>query len=109
MWGPIPLLEPLQGRFNRRFDIFGSHNMVETRVAQRFRVRKPATVEHWGLKVGCTVCDISITGAALEFAEPIRALRIPDKFKLVIPEDALNLLCRVVWRRDYRMGVTFED
>jgi hypothetical protein len=83
--------------------------MVETRVAPRFRVRKPASVEHWGLKVGCTVCDISITGAALEFPEPIRTLRIPDRFTLVIPEDALNLFCRVVWRRDYRMGITFED
>jgi PilZ domain-containing protein len=83
-------------------------NMVETRVAPRFRVRKPATVEHWGLKFGCTVCDISITGAALEFSDLIRTLSIPDKFNLIITEDALKLPCRVVWRREYRMGVAFD-
>ncbi|WP_084292908.1 PilZ domain-containing protein [Bradyrhizobium sp. WSM3983] len=82
--------------------------MVETRVAPRFRVRKPAILEHWGAKFPCTVRDISTTGAALEFSSLIRSLGIPTKFNLVIPEDSLRLPCHVVWQREYRMGVTFD-
>ncbi|MGY8662563.1 PilZ domain-containing protein [Bradyrhizobium sp. UFLA05-109] len=83
--------------------------MVETRVAPRFRVRKPATVERWGSKFACTIRDISITGAAIEFSDLIRSLHIPDKFNLIIPEDGLELSCHVVWRKEYRMGVAFDQ
>ena len=82
--------------------------MVETRVAPRFRVKKPATAEYRGLKIACTVCDISITGAALQFFDPVRSLGIPKKFNLVIPEDSLHLSCHVVWQREYRVGIAFD-
>jgi hypothetical protein len=66
---------------------------------------KAAKIDYGGDKSPCVVRDISSTGAALEFADLIR---IPDEFTLIMPDDKLKLSCRVVWRRDYRVGVRFE-
>jgi hypothetical protein len=79
--------------------------MVETRVAHRYRVAKPAQIEYGGDKIACTVRDLSITGAALEVSDPTG---IPSKFILVVPEDGLRLPCRVVRRTDFRIGVAFD-
>jgi PilZ domain len=79
--------------------------MVETRAAPRYRVAKLAQIEYGGDKIACTVRDLSITGAALEISDPAR---IPAKFTLVVPEDGLKLLCRVVRRTDFRIGVAFD-
>lgn len=79
--------------------------MVETRIAPRFRVVKPAKIEYGGDKFPCTIRDLSTTGAALELSGQIR---IPERFNLIVPEDGLILACRLVWRRDFRIGVTFE-
>lgn len=84
---------------------FGGESMVETRIAPRFRVAKPASIKYDREKIDCVVRDLSATGSALEVAN---AGAIPVKFTLVIPEDGLSLPCRVVWRRDFRLGVTFE-
>ena len=79
--------------------------MVETRAAPRVRVMKPAKIEYGGDKYLCTVRDISTTGAALDFPDLIR---IPNEFTLILPADGLRLLCRVVWRGAYRVGVAFD-
>jgi hypothetical protein len=79
--------------------------MVETRIAPRYRVMKPAQIEYGGVKIPCTVRDLSITGAALEVSHPTG---IPEKFTLVVPEDGLKLPCHVVRRTDFRIGVAFE-
>jgi hypothetical protein len=79
--------------------------MVETRVAPRFRVTKPAKIDHGGDKIDCVVRDISATGAAIEISDVVR---IPDYFVLSIPEDRLKLSCHVVWRTQYRIGVAFD-
>ena len=80
--------------------------MVETRIAPRYRVSKPAQIEYGGDKTPCTIRDLSITGAALELSD-LRAT-VPQAFTLIIPEDKLKLPCRVVWRKAFRMGVTFD-
>ena len=85
--------------------------MVETRIATRHRVKKPAIIEHgWHGRDQhpCTVRDISSTGAALEFADPVVLHQLPEKITLVIPEDELRVSCRVVWQRNYRLGVAFD-
>jgi hypothetical protein len=82
--------------------------MIETRVAPRYRMMKRATIVCGGHKYPCTVRDISRTGAALDFADPIRVTHIPGTFTLVLPEGQLKLSCRVVWHGDYRMGVAFN-
>ena len=82
--------------------------MIEDRVAPRYRVNKPATIDYGGDKYSCTVRDISSTGAALEFSDLVSLILRAKAFTLLIPEDGLRLSCRVVWQRDYRMGVTFK-
>jgi PilZ domain-containing protein len=79
--------------------------MVETRAAPRFRVAKPARIEHGGEKVPCTLRDLSLTGACLELYDPAR---IPANFTLVVPEDGLKVSCRIVRRTDFRIGVAFD-
>jgi hypothetical protein len=66
---------------------------------------KPAKIDYGGDKYPCTVRDISTTGAALEFSDLIR---VPDNFTLIMPGDGLKLPCKVVWRREYRVGVAFD-
>jgi len=80
--------------------------MVETRIAPRFRVSKPAQIEYGGDKTPCTIRDLSVTGAALELSD--RSATIPPTFTLIVPDDKLKLPCRVVWRTAFRMGVTFD-
>ena len=81
--------------------------MVETRIAPRHRVRKSAEIDYGGDKIPCMIHDISMTGAALEFAYSTKT--IPAAFALLVPEDHLKLLCRVVWRNDFRVGVAFQE
>ncbi len=83
--------------------------MVETRIAPRHRVMKRASVVYGGDKYACTVRDISSTGAALEFPDPVHRcfVRMPETVTLVLPDDGLRLACRVVWHRNYRIGVAF--
>jgi hypothetical protein len=82
--------------------------MVDTRAAPRIRVNKQAMVYYGGDRYPCRLRDISTTGAALEFSEVINLVRKAKEFTLVLPEDGLTLPCRVVWQRDYRMGVAFD-
>jgi hypothetical protein len=79
--------------------------MVETRAAPRFRVTKPARIEHGGEKVTCMLRDLWLTGASLEVTDPAG---IPANFTLVVPEDGLKVSCRIVRRKDFRIGVAFE-
>jgi hypothetical protein len=82
--------------------------MVETRIAARYQINKPAVAEYGGDKYPCTVRDLSSTGAAVEFAEPVGAIPIKRAFTLIMRDDRLKLPCRIVWQRGYRMGVAFE-
>jgi hypothetical protein len=79
--------------------------MVEGRSAPRYRVKKPAWIEHGGDKITCTVRDLSLTGASLEVSDP---RSVPENFTLVVPEDGLRMACRLVRRTEFRMGVEFE-
>jgi hypothetical protein len=81
--------------------------MVETRIARRFKVDKRAIAEYGGDKYPCTVRDISTTGAAIEFPDPVNVLPFAKAFNLIIKDDGLKLACRIVWKRGYQMGVTF--
>jgi hypothetical protein len=82
--------------------------MVETRTAPRYRLDKPAIAEYDGDKYSCTARDLSTTGAAIEFPEPVSVIPIAQAFTLIMRDDGLRLACRIVWKRDYRMGVTFD-
>jgi PilZ domain len=79
--------------------------MVETRRAQRHRVLKAGTIDFGGGAIDCTLRNLSATGAALEISSQIG---IPEKFTLVVAGDGLRLPCHVIWRKGYRIGVTFD-
>ena len=77
----------------------------EHRIAPRRRVLKAGSISFGGGAFDCTVRNISDTGAALEVVTP---LFIPEKFTLIVPSDGLSRPCRVVWRKERRIGVTFD-
>jgi hypothetical protein len=79
--------------------------MTETRVAPRLRVLKAGHISFGGAAIDCTVRNLSRTGAALEVASPVG---VPDTFTLVITGDSLTLHCRVVWRKQFRIGILFD-
>jgi hypothetical protein len=81
------------------------HNdpMDEHRIANRQRVLKAGKIEFGGGAIDCTVRNISATGAALDVTSP---LGIPAQFTLVT--EGNHLPCRIVWRKEKRIGVTFD-
>jgi hypothetical protein len=77
----------------------------EHRIAPRRRVLKAGSISFGGGVIDCTVRNISETGAALEVVTP---LFIPDQFTLIVQSDGLSRPCHVVWRKERRIGVTFD-
>ncbi|TFV70089.1 PilZ domain-containing protein [Bradyrhizobium frederickii] len=78
--------------------------MDERRNKARHRVLKAGTIEFGGGAIDCTVRNLSDTGAALDVTSP---LGIPEHFTLFVPADATHHACRVVWRKEKRIGVRF--
>jgi hypothetical protein len=78
---------------------------LETRIAPRHRVSKAGTIEFVGGAINCVVRNLSLTGAAIEVSDPPG---IPESFILVMTDDGLRLLCHIVWRTQYRIGVAFD-
>jgi hypothetical protein len=76
-------------------------SMDEHRIAARHRILKAGTIEFGGGAIDCTVRNISATGAALDIASP---LGIPT-----LVTDGNHLPCRIVWRKEKRIGVTFDQ
>jgi hypothetical protein len=66
---------------------------------------KAGTISFGGGAIDCTIRNISETGAALDVVTP---LFIPDRFTLVVQTAQLKRPCRIVWRKERRMGVAFE-
>ena len=79
--------------------------MTENRKAYRRRVLKSATIEFESGAYSCAVRNLSGTGAALDVPY---ALGVPDEFKLRMGADQVSWDCRVIWRKDNRLGVAFD-
>jgi hypothetical protein len=75
----------------------------ENRDSRRHRVLKGGHILFGGGSIDCTVRNLSDTGAALDVTSPVG---IPTEFTLVT--DDSQRPCRVVWRKEKRIGVTFE-
>lgn len=54
--------------------------------------------------ISCTVRNLSATGASLEVESPIG---IPDS--IVLESEGGGRRCRVIWRKEKRIGVRFTD
>ena len=81
--------------------------MEEHRKAARHRTYKAAHIAFVGhaTTIDCVVRNLSDTGATLEVASPIG---IPDAFDLVFKGDDAARRCRVIWRKETRVGVEFR-
>jgi len=74
----------------------------EHRITPRHRVLKGGHIQFGGGSIDCTVRNLSETGAALDVTSP---LGIPAEFMLVA--EGIQRQCRVIWRKEKRIGVTF--
>ena len=80
-------------------------SVSEKRIAPRHRVLKAGTIEFGGGAIDCTVRNLSDTGSALSVESPVG---IPTEFSLIVISDQVNRMCRVVWRKDNRIGIRFS-
>lgn len=71
----------------------------------RQRVLKSGTISFAGGAIDCVMRNVSEGGAALDVESPVG---IPDRFDLVMKAETLVRKCWVVWRKDKRIGVSFE-
>jgi hypothetical protein len=77
----------------------------EHRTTLRRRLLKTGRITFGGGAIDCTVRNLSEAGAALDVTTPVG---IPDRFTLLIEADHRHLPCRVIWRKEKRIGVHFE-
>jgi PilZ domain len=78
--------------------------MSESRSTQRNRIFKGGAIEFDGAIIDCTIRNVSATGAALDVESPVG---IPEQFTLFVNADQTQRRCRIVWRKDKRIGVRF--
>ena len=80
---------------------------TEKRRAKRQSLYLPATISVGADQgLACSVHDVSETGARIETARPEA---VPDRFTLLLtPHGFPRRECRVVWRREGLLGVTFD-
>lgn len=80
--------------------------MEERRRYPRITINEPGkiTIPPSPIAIDCMVLDFSPKGARLEVAV---GLEFPDRFNLRLEGDGITRGCRVVWRRENRLGVEF--
>ena len=66
---------------------------------------EPGTIEFHGRTVSCLVRSLSRQGASLDV---ISAGIIPDRFTLALPLEDVSYTCRLLWRREMEIGVSFQ-
>jgi hypothetical protein len=76
------------------------------RIAPRRRILKAGSIQlGGGGTIDCIVRNLSKTGAALDVVSP---LFIPTRFTLVIQTEQLERPCRIIWRKERRIGIAFD-
>jgi PilZ domain len=78
---------------------------MDRRSAVRHQVLKAGKIEFDGGAVICVAHNMSDNGAMLDVVDPIG---VPEHFILFLRADGHRMPCRVVWRKEKRIGVTFE-
>ena len=79
--------------------------MRENRSNLRKRILKAGRINFGFGSIDCVVRNISETGASLEVESPVG---VPERFELLIVADRCCKSCKVVWRKERRVGVHFE-
>ena len=78
---------------------------MERRAVPRKPVLMSGAIQFAGGAINCLVRDMTISGAALDVADPHD---IPERFNLVFKADSTHIPCHVVWRQEERIGVAFD-
>jgi PilZ domain-containing protein len=78
---------------------------MNKRASRRKRVLKAGTIEFGGSAITCMLPNMSDIGAMLDVVTPVG---IPDHFTLVLRANKHRMPCRVVWRKEKRIGVVFN-
>ena len=78
---------------------------MERRANPRKPVLMSGAIEFAGSAINCLIRDMTISGAALDVAEPHD---IPERFNLVFKADGTHIPCHVIWRQEERIGVAFD-
>jgi hypothetical protein len=79
--------------------------MDEQQMAAADNVLEAGVLEFHGRVVSCLVRNLSEHGAALDV---IRPRDIPDRFTLELPLEGTFHVCRLIWRSEAEIGVTFR-
>lgn len=79
----------------------------ELRSIRRYKTNRPAKISWSGAAaaVDCTIRDLSTQGARIEVQ---KASEIPNTFVLAVLDMSVRHRCRVAWRAEPFIGVSFE-
>jgi PilZ domain-containing protein len=75
----------------------------EQRAVRRFGVTTGATIESGSGAIACVLRDVSVAGASLDVTG---RGKLPRHFTLMA--GGSHLPCRIIWRRDRRIGIAFD-
>jgi hypothetical protein len=78
---------------------------IDEQTAATDNVQEVGVLEFHERTVSCLVRNLSEHGAALGV---IRPRDIPDRFTLALPSEGTFHLCRLIWRSEAAIGVTFQ-
>jgi hypothetical protein len=78
----------------------------ERREHPRTEIDEVAYLSSGGASTRCRVLNISADGAAIDVPN---ATFVPDRFQLMTETDRRVRRCQVVWIKQNRIGVTFEN
>ena len=93
------VVSELEADLNKLADIEAQRTLA------RECVLEPGVIEIYGRTVSCLVRSLSEDGAAIDVINPGA---VPDRFTLELPLEGATHRCRLVWRRETEIGVTFR-
>jgi hypothetical protein len=82
--------------------------MVDKRAHVRIPTREPARIvslDDQPSQIACTITDLSRRGARLSVGN---TADIPEVFELLIEPSGLRRLCKIAWKSNQELGVTFQ-
>ncbi len=93
------IVSELEGDLNEQADVEAQLLLM------RDFALEPGTIEFHGHTISCLVRSLSRHGASLDV---ISAGVIPDRFTLALPLEDVSYSCRLLWRKDMEIGVSFQ-
>jgi hypothetical protein len=80
--------------------------MEDRRKHPRIEIEETAYISAGGSSMRCRLLNISAEGAAVEVPDPAF---VPSHFQLMTEKDRVIRRCRVIWIKQNRIGVAFDQ